>query len=91
MITPEIPVKTFEQRVSEINTIEDIDRQLKLAKATVTRLRNKGKAEDTLAEKLAYHDAEKRAGAILRKLRHSSFDIEDELVAKAKALQEVSV
>ncbi|MGY0639105.1 MAG: hypothetical protein ACW7DW_19435, partial [Paraglaciecola chathamensis] len=53
MITPEIPVKTFEQRESEINTIEDIDRQLKLAKATVTRLRNKGKAADTLAEKLA--------------------------------------
>ncbi|GAC03336.1 MAG: hypothetical protein CL578_05720 [Alteromonadaceae bacterium] len=91
MINTEIPVKTYEQRVSEINSIEDIDRQLQLAKTTVTRLRNRGKSADTLAEKLAYNDAEKRAGAILRKLRHGSFDIEDELVAKAKALQQVSV
>lgn len=74
-----IPVITFEQRVAKVKTVSDIDKQIDLAKATVTRLRNKAKNARTLAEKLALQDAGKRAGDVFRRFRMNAFDLEDKL------------
>lgn len=77
-------MKTYEQRLEEIFSVADIDKQLRLAKQAVMQLRNKSKSDRlTLANKLAINEEIKLGEAILRRLRQNSFDIEDRLLAEA--------
>ncbi len=78
-----INVPTYEQRRNKIKSINDINEQIKLAKAYAIRLRNKAKKATLFADKLAIHKKEKEALSLLRKLRFNSFAIEDELNAAA--------
>ena len=76
---------TYEQRVSKIKTIEDIDDQLRKAKAYARRLRSAAVACPTLADKLAMNEKVKEAERVLRTLRMNSFDIEDSLKLQGAA------
>ena len=69
-------------RINKIVTIEDIDKQLLIAKKYAINLRNKSKNNLlTLEEKLAFHEKFKEADLTVRQLRRVSFDIEDALNA----------
>lgn len=71
---------TFEQRRAKITSVEELERQITLARKYMHRLQNKAKkCTGTLAEKLAIHEQAKAAEKVMRELRMASFDIEDEL------------
>lgn len=74
-------VPTFEERRANCKTVADIDKQLGLAKAYSTRMRNKAKNADRLEEKLVFQGLYKEAESVLLQLRRAVFDIEDELLA----------
>lgn len=76
---------TFEQRKSQIQTVDDIDVQLSRAKKYAMGFRTKAKNAGTLAEKLALHEQQKKAEKVLRQLRHACWDIGDEIVAREAA------
>lgn len=73
-------VLTYDQRVAKIHTVDDLDNQLHCAEIQMTRLRNQAKKAGTLAEKLKINAEAKEAESVLRKLRLSYFDIEDNVV-----------
>lgn len=78
-----MPIVTFEQRRAQIVTIEQIDDQIKKAKAYARRLHLKAKNhQGTLEEKLAIHEDAKAADKVLRTIRMKSWDIEDEINAQ---------
>ena len=72
---------TYDQRVANMHRPGDEDKQLMLAKGTVTRLRNKLRRATniSLEEKVARQKEIDEASAVLRKLRLNIFDLEDEL------------
>jgi hypothetical protein len=73
---------TLEQRVKKINSIEDLDTQLRRAKSHMMRLKKLAKNQSlTLNEKIELQRLSKSSEAVLRELRHSYFDIEDHLRA----------
>lgn len=76
-------MKTFEQRLKAITTIDQLDDQLRKAKAYATRLRRqlKGMTNAKLAEKVEHQMLVNQAEVVLFKLRRSYFDIEDRLKA----------
>jgi hypothetical protein len=74
---------TYEQRVSKMKCVGDEDKQLKLAKQYVSRLRNKLKKVDTLNEKIEINNDIKMAESVLRQLRLNVFDLEDMLIEKS--------
>tara|TARA_R110000868_G_scaffold243511_1_gene499487 strand:+ start:2161 stop:2412 length:252 start_codon:yes stop_codon:yes gene_type:complete len=79
-------MKTYEQRVSEIKTVDDIDDQLRKAKQYTMKLRKEAKSDKlNLSQKLALQSKVQEAERILRKLRMASFDIEDEINAREAA------
>jgi exonuclease VII small subunit len=78
---PPVKVMTYEERVAKMKKFADCEYQLTLAKKTVRRLVSQAKKETTLADKLRYDDARKRAEQVLRKLRQNIFDLEDKFTA----------
>ncbi|MCO4319996.1 hypothetical protein [Aliidiomarina quisquiliarum] len=71
---------TYEARVKKIKTVEDIDTQLRLAKAYLMRLKRAAKQPElSLAEKLQALENVKQAEITLRAFRRNCFDIEDEI------------
>lgn len=69
----------FNQRLAKINTVEDAEEQIRLAKNYARRLRLEAKKADTLQAKLTLQEQVKQAEATLRQLRQAIFDIEDAL------------
>ena len=67
------------ERVENIQTVDDAENQLLLAKKYVTRMRILAKRQTTLSDKLAYEQKAKAAEKTLRDLRRLIFDIEDAL------------
>jgi hypothetical protein len=78
-------VVTYEQRVSQIKTVEDVGVQLVRAKQYVMRLRVSMKKAEMLAEKIEYSAAIKEAEAVLRKLRINVFALEDAVSEQSAA------
>lgn len=78
---PPVKVMTYEERVAKMKKFADCEYQLTLAKKNVSRLVSQAKKETTLADKLRYDDARKRAEQVLRKLRQNIFDLEDKFTA----------
>lgn len=73
----------YDDRVAQIKTVEDIDTQIRRAKAYVKLMRTKSKnPQYSLAQKLAAQEVTKQAEAVLRKLRMNSFDLEDQVRGK---------
>ena len=78
-------VPTYEQRRVKILFPDDIDSAIRVSKACVTRMRNFAKKASTLQLKLEINEHVKSAEGVLRRLRSSVFEIEDEV--KAAQLQ----
>lgn len=76
----------LKQRLAKINTLEDVESQLSLAKDYIKRLRRDAVKAGTLADKLAFNEKIKAAEATLRRLRSMSFDIDDAINAGKTAL-----
>lgn len=73
----------YEERLKRIHTVNDIDKQINLARNYVARLRSKSLRNGlTLDQKLAFLALIKQAEHTFRQLRMNSFDIEDALLAK---------
>ena len=68
-------------RISKIQTADDAENQIRLAKAYMLRLRAESKKDMTLAEKLAIQEKANAAEKVLRQLRRLIFDIEDAIAA----------
>lgn len=80
----------LKQRLAKIQTVDDAEKQLTLAKNYVKRLRTEAKNAPTLAEKLALNEKLKAAETVLRKLRQMIFDIEDAIAEGKTALSLVA-
>jgi len=80
----------LKQRLAKIQTVDDAEKQLTLAKNYVKRLRTEAKKATTLAEKLALNEKLKAAETVLRKLRQMIFDIEDAIAEGKTALSLVA-
>jgi hypothetical protein len=74
-----IKVPSFKERRKKMEVIADIDKQLVAAKKVCSRLKNLSKGNVSLEEKMAYSKKEDQARAVLREIRKSVFDIEDEI------------
>lgn len=72
-------VPSFQERRAKIKTIKDLDKQLDLAQSYVRRVRNASKKPAALDLKLSLGEKVREADAVLRQLRQSVFDIEDEI------------
>jgi|AntRauTorckE5430_2_1112549.scaffolds.fasta_scaffold07660_2 hypothetical protein len=73
-------MKTYNQRVSEIKTVADIDKQLRLAKQAAMQLKRESKNDRiTLAEKIAFGKQAQEAERVLRQLRQNCWDLEGQL------------
>lgn len=70
-------VITYEQRISQIKSVDDITIQLQRAKSYMMRLRAKMKTTTSLGEKVELDSALKQAESVLRKLRMNVFELED--------------
>lgn len=68
---------TFEERLQQIKTLDDVEVQMHRAKAYVMRLKRSAKAAETLQEKLDLGQQVKEAERVMRLMRRSVFDIED--------------
>lgn len=79
-------VPQFEDRRAKIKTVDDIGKQVNLAKAYVSRVRTAAKKEKSLDGKLLLSVKIKEAEGVLRKLRVRFFDIEDEVITRNKSL-----
>ena len=80
----------LKQRLAKIQTVDDAEKQMTLAKNYVKRLRTEAKKATTLAEKLALNEKLKAAETVLRKLRQMIFDIEDAIAEGKTALSLVA-
>lgn len=76
-------VISYESRVARIKSIQDLDKQLRNAKAYSARLRTAALAASTLDEKLKLHAVKKQADSVLHQLRCNYFALEDEIKAAA--------
>lgn len=74
-----MPVPTYHQRRANIQTLDDLDDELRKAKLYVRRLRRNAKAAELLESKIKIQKSVKEAESVLQKLRCNYFDIEDEL------------
>lgn len=74
------------QRIAKIATVDDLEKQMELAKTYVKRLRNEAVKAPTLAEKLDINKQLKDAEYTVRQLRFLSFDIEDAIAASESPL-----
>ncbi|WP_293648512.1 hypothetical protein [Thiolapillus sp.] len=72
-------VPTYEQRVARMKRPEDVDRELKRAKAYMMRLRGKMKKAASLDEKIQLEKDIKLAESVLRQLRLNIYELEDQL------------
>ena len=72
-------VPSFTHRRKQIRTVADIETQLIRAKSYVAQMKRAVKAASTFGEKQRLAEYQKEAERVLRQLRISSFDIEDEL------------
>jgi hypothetical protein len=76
-----LTAKSYEKRVSEIVNVEDIDKQLLLAKKVSRKILNESKKDSyTLDEKIKLGQNHSEAERILRKLRQNCWDIEDAIL-----------
>lgn len=73
-------VPSFDQRRANINTLDDLDDELRKAKLYVRRARLTAKQAVSLDQKLKLQENVKDAERVLRTLRLRYFDIEDELL-----------
>lgn len=80
----------LKDRLAKIQTVDDAEKQLTLAKNYVTRLRTEAKNAPSLEEKLALNEKLKESESVLRKLRFMIFDIEDAIAAGKTALSLVA-
>ena len=79
-------VISFEKRRSQIKTVADIDTQLTRAKKYAMGFRTQAKNAGSLAEKLAITEKQKEAEKVLRQLRLTCWDIEDEIIAQEQGV-----
>lgn len=78
------PVPSYAERRAQIKTIDDLETQLKRAQRYAKQARNAAKKADRLDLKIQHQNRAKQAESVLRLLRSSYFDIEDELASKAQ-------
>jgi hypothetical protein len=83
IIPKPVHVLSYEERRSQISTLDDIDKQIHLAQKTVMRLNNQLKKQTHLHDKVRYQNAIIRAEKTLHALRNACFDIEDEIKSAA--------
>lgn len=76
----------LKDRLAKIQTVDDAEKQLTLAKNYVKRLHTEAKNAPSLEEKLALNEKIKESESVLRKLRLMIFDIEDAIAAGKTAL-----
>lgn len=73
---------TFEDRLKQINSVDDIQTQLNHAKTYMMRLRSSAKQPNiTLAQKIERQRLAKSAEQVLMDFRHRCFDLEDHVKA----------
>ena len=75
-------IVSYEDRVAKMMIVGDEDKQLRLAKSYVKRIRSLAKKAGTLEEKIKLQAAQKKAELVVNKLRQNIFDLEDMLLAK---------
>lgn len=76
----------IKKRLEQIKKPEDVDEQLRKAKACVKNMRGKAIHEEMLEEKLNCQKQVKEAERTLRLLRRLSFDIDDALAEGRTAI-----
>ena len=79
-------IVTYEERIAKMNKPGDEDKQLRLAKQYVRRLRVKLKKTNSLVKKVEINKAVTGSECVLRKLRLNIFDIEDMLFERSSLL-----
>ena len=77
---------TFEERLQQIQTLDDVEVQMHRAKAYVMRLKRNARDAETLKEKLDIGQQVKDAERVLRNMRRSVFDIEDAILQGRPAI-----
>lgn len=76
-------VPTFEQRRAKILTRDDLEKQMRLSVQYVKRIKNASRDPAlSLAQKIELGKLQKAAESVVRQLRRSVFDIEDEINAQ---------
>lgn len=80
-----INIPTYEHRLSCIRSEGDIEKQIRLAKACVTRVHNAGKNAESLETKLVLHQKRNLAQEVVRQLRLKYFEIQDDIKEKQTA------
>lgn len=70
-------IVTYDDRISKMKKPSDVQKQLRLAKQYVMRLRSKSKNAKSLQMKIELQKAIKDAEAVLRRLRKNIFTLED--------------
>ncbi len=76
---------TYAERRAAIKTPEDLEKQLKLGKAQVSRIRKAIDKAQTMEEKARLTVELNTANEVVRQLRLNFFNIEDELTAASSA------
>ena len=77
---------TFEERLQQIKTLDDVEVQMHRAKAYVMRLKRNARDAETLKEKLDIGQQVKDAERVLRNMRRPVFDIEDAILQGRPAI-----
>lgn len=79
-------IVTYEQRVAKIDSIEELENQIRLSREYVRKIQRELKNfEGSFDQKLAINRRLKDAEVVVRKLRFNSFDIEDKLLGITQA------
>jgi hypothetical protein len=73
------PLMSYEDRVAKIKTIEDIDKQMELAKSQAMQARARAKGSYQLGQKLALQEKANHHESVLRQLRINRFNLEDKI------------
>lgn len=73
-------VPSFDDRRLQIESVDDITKQIKLAKAYAARIRSAEKKAPTFEGKIHLNKQLIEAEKVLRRLRAACFDIEDEIM-----------
>lgn len=72
-------VPSYKERISRISSIDDIDLELKRSKSYVMRLRKAEKNASLMSDKIILKEALSTAEIVLRRIRQTRFDIEEQI------------
>ena len=75
-------VPTFESRVAKVTSIEQLDEEMRKAKAYAMTIRKHLKEAKSEDDRAVMNDVLNKAERVLRQLRSKYFEIEEEIIAK---------